>query len=392
MPTDTPTVTETKVAALREQLPTITRGGYFNSGFTGPLCRAAWEAIHAATDREFREGRMGPPARAATAAVLADARQRVATLIGADASDIALTQHTTAGITAVVQGVTWQAGDNVVTTQAEHKAGVLPLGVLRSRLGVEVRAVAPNSAVDPEALAQAMIAAIDRRTRLVVISHVLYVNGAIMPVDEVIAAAHRHGALVIVDGAQAAGVIPIDVKALDADAYALSGQKWLCGPEGTGALYVSPRALDRIAPTIVGWASVDTWQLDGHFVPNPDVSRFEIGTQYVPSMAGLAAAIGWMQDEVGLEWAGARSFALAEHLRDELRRRNVAVLTPPAHSGLVSFRGNRAPDEIVAALNAQQINIRSIFGYNCVRVSVGFFHTEQELDALLRLLIAIAVD
>lgn len=382
-PPAAPRTEQDRLAGLRSELPAVTVGGYFNGGYTGPLCRAAHQAALATAQREYRSGRMGGPARAERDRIHGQARAQAAALLGAGPGEIAVTHHTTDGMNVVAHGLAWRPGDNVVSTRVEHKGGILPLGVLRERHGVEVRAVAWSPGEPLAELPRRIAEAVDARTRLVVVSHVSYVDGGVLDLAPVVAAAHRRGALVAVDGAQSAGVLPIDVAALDVDTYAVSGQKWLCGPEGTGALYVHPRCLDRIAQTTVGWASVDAWELDGHFAPNPDATRYEIGTRNLPQLAGFAAAVDWLRTEVGLPWAAVRTSALAEQARQRLCRvPGVTVLTPDRHSGLVSLRTPMPPDELVARMAVRGFTVRSIQGYDCVRASIGFFHTEQEVTAL----------
>jgi L-cysteine/cystine lyase len=356
----------------RADLPAVRRGGYFNSGFTGPLCRPARDAMAATADREWEHGRMGP-GRTEALLAQAEARALVAELIGAPAAEVALTQHTTEGVNAVTLGLPWRPGDNAVTTQIEHKGVLLPLGALRDRHGVEVRPV-PWS----PRLIEDVVAAIDDRTRLVALSHVSYVTGAVLDLAPVVETAHRHGALVLVDGAQSAGVLPVDVAAIGADAYTVSGQKWLCGPEGSGALHVRADALDRIAPAVLGWASVTSFGLDGSYEPNPDSSRFEVGTRSRPVVDGFAAAIRWLRDDVGLPWAYERTYALAERLRSRL----TGGLTPDEHVGLVTFRPHVPAAVVVAQLAELGSTVRSVPGYDCVRASVGWFHTEAEVDEL----------
>ncbi len=377
----------TKLSRLRHDVPVVAHGGYFNSGFTGPLCRAAQQAMASAAAGELTEGRTGPAARARANEVLAEARGLIADLIGAGDGAVALTHHATDGVNIAVQGLDWRRDDNVVTTQIEHKGVALPLGVLRRRHGVQVRAVGWTPGTGPAELRAALTDAIDAGTRLVVVSHVAYVNGVVLPVADIARAARKRGALLLADGAQAAGAIRVDVTELEADMYTLSGQKWLCGPEGTGALYVAQAILDRVQQNSVGWASCETWQVDGYFTPNKDATRFEVGTRHVPAVAGLSAAIRWLREEAGLDWACERGYALAELARSRLARLpGVAVLTPAEHAGLVSFQLPGGPDRLVAHLAARDVYIRSIFGYDCARLSVGFFHTEEEIIAVTRLI------
>lgn len=369
--------------AAREALPVIAAGGYFNSGYTGPLCRAAHEAVTATSAREFATGRMGDAAREAREQVHGSARRRTARLLGARQGEVALTHHTTDGMNMIAHGLDWRPGENAVTTRVEHKGGLLPLGVLRERRGVELRTVAWEPGEPQRELPRRLAAAMDSRTKLVVVSHVSYVDGGVLDLAPVIEAAHRHGAFVAVDGAQSAGVLPVDVAALDADAYAVSGQKWLCGPEGTGALYLHPRGLDRVAQTFVGWASVDTWELDGRFVPNADVTRFEVGTRGLPQVAGFAAALGWHLDEIGTAWAAKRTADLAEEARQTLTGRpGLTVLTPDDHTGLLTVQTAVPAETVVRRMADRGFTVRTIQGYDCVRACVGWFHTADEVTAL----------
>lgn len=381
--------TAPRLADVRAALPVVAAGGYFNSGYTGPLCRAAHEAVITTSGREFSTGRMGAAARAIREDVHGRARMLVARLLGASGPhEIALTHHTTDGMNIVAHGLDWRPGDNAVTTRVEHKGGLLPLGVLRDRRGVDLRTVGWAPGEPHRDLPRRLCEAIDARTRLVVLSHVSYVDGGVLDLAPVIETAHRHGAFVAVDGAQSAGVLPIDVRVLDADAYAVSGQKWLCGPEGTGALYLHPRGLDRIAQTYVGWASVDTWELDGHFTPNADVTRFEVGTRGLPQIAGFGAALGWHLDEVGTAWAAKRTADLAEEARQTLiGRPGLTVLTPDDHTGLLSVRTEAPAEEVVRRMAERGFTVRTIQGYDCVRACVGFFHTADEVAEMTRNLI-----
>ncbi|MGH3550726.1 MAG: aminotransferase class V-fold PLP-dependent enzyme [Pseudonocardiaceae bacterium] len=374
------------LAALRPELPAVTAGGYFNSGYTGPLCGAAHKAALATAEREYRVGRMGCHARAERERIHAEARARCAALLGAGPGEIALTHHTTDGMNVVAHGLPWRPGDNVVSTKVEHKGGILPLGVLRHRYGVEVRAVAWSPGEPLKDLPRRIAEAVDGGTRLIVVSHVSYVDGGVLQLEPVLAAARRHGSAV--DGAQAAGVLPIDVAALDVDAYAISGQKWLCGPEGTGALYVHPRCLDRISQTVVGWASIKTWEMDGHFVPNSDATRYEVGTRNLPQIAAFAAAMDWLRGQVGLPWAAARTAAIAERARERLSHgTGFTVLTPEQHCGLVTIRTPLPAEELVRRMAVRGFTVRSLPGYDCVRASIGFFHTEEEVEVLIETLI-----
>ena len=201
---------------------------YLNTGTSGPLPRGAAEAIEHAMWREVDLGRASPSGLPDYAPMVQDTRQRLATLIGADVAEVALTDSTTHGINAIVWGLPWQSEDEVLTSTVEHPGIVAPLHHLARRTGVSLRTVVPD----------AIACSVTDHTRLVAVSHVSFSTGARLPIEEIAYAAHQQGALLLVDGAQAVGAVPVDVHALDVDAYAFPGQKWLCGPEGIGALYV----------------------------------------------------------------------------------------------------------------------------------------------------------
>jgi L-cysteine/cystine lyase len=231
------TTSEPQVAALRQELPVVERQVYLNTGTAGPLPRRAAAAITAANERQLLDGRASFKVYMEEYfPLLDDVRARFARLLGADVGEIALTHHTTEGMNIATWGLNWQPGDEIVATTHEHEAGLLPAYAAARRFGLGVRVVDASGSADT--VAAAVTAAISPRTRLVILSHVTFTTGAVLPVQAITEAAHRQGALVAVDGAQSAGAIPVDVHALGVDFYAVPGQKWLCGPEGVGALYV----------------------------------------------------------------------------------------------------------------------------------------------------------
>jgi L-cysteine/cystine lyase len=372
--------------AIAAELPAAVRG-YFNTGSAGPLCRAAREALAALADEHYREGRVGPGPYRRSRDVRAEARAAVAGLIGADPDEVALMPHTSEGMNVVAWGLPWRAGDVALMSDVEHQGAALPLGALRARLGVQVRTFSAARAAESlgRELARGSV-------RLVALSHVSYATGQVLPVAEIADLAHRHGALVAVDGAQSAGALPVDVRALGVDFYALPGQKWLLGPEGTGALYVRRERLLDLAPTFVGWASASAWDAAGWFVPSAGAARFEVGTVYPPGFAALTAALRWIGGEVGWDTAHARTFDLAERLRTALAATpGVRVLTPREHAGLISFAvEGRTPAAALEDLAARGLTLRTIPRPSCLRASVAWFHDEAQVDELATAVAAIA--
>jgi len=307
-----------------------------------------------------------------------DTRQRLAALIGAHPEEIAFTDSTTYGINVAVWGHRWRHDDEVLTSTVEHPGILVPLHYLARRTGVSLRTVAP----------EALPYAITDHTRMIAISHVSFSTGARLPIAEVAQAARETGALVLVDGAQAVGALPVDVHALDVDFYAFPAQKWLCGPEGMGALYV--RRGIELESTFVGIRSLHSSGPGGRDPANLTLSetatRYELGAVYRPAMHGFNAALRWLADDVGLSMVHERTRALAAYCHAALTELpHVEVLTPAgALAGLVCFR---VPgDGWVGRLEQRGVTARWIPEARCLRVSCAFFNTEAEIDRMIAVL------
>ena len=233
------------------------------------------------------------------------------------------------------------------------------------------------------------------RTKAVVLSHVSWATGMILPLRELADLAHSVGALLICDSAQGCGMVPAPVYELGVDAYACSGQKWLCGPDGTGALFVRRDRLAEISQTYMGYAGVQ-WGMsstEGFFVPPPTASRYEAATLYPPSVAGLNSSLGWLADEVGWPWIYDRIAELGRYCYDALAAiPGVAMVSPrEGKAGLTHFAlAGMPPADLTARLAEQRIMIRHTPYPSANRVSTGFYNTEEEIDRLAAAVAAIA--
>jgi len=382
-----PTQPEARLAAIREALPSTGAGIYLNTGTCGPLPRETAKAMDDLAAYELTVGRASYDYYLESLQRMAEARSAIAAILTADVETIALTHSVTDSLNIVVWGLDWKAGDRVVTTSLEHAAGYGPLQVLASRRGVDVAVVDVDRGGDHERVLAAFDRAITPATRLVVLSHVAWNTGAVLPVAEIIEIAHRRGALVVVDGAQSAGAIRVDVGALGADAYAVTAEKWLLGPEGMGALWVSPAATERIAPTFAGYFSFDTPGILPPFSAWHDARRFEFGNYHKPSVVGFARSCGWLAMFIGLDWIYERGAALARRTAAALARTpGVEVITPQdSMATLVTFRAEGwSGDQLLEELGRRAFVVaRSCPGTDWVRFSVGFFNSESELDTAL---------
>jgi L-cysteine/cystine lyase len=359
------------VDAIRSGLPVLEHVAYLNTGTFGPLPRRTTEAMTAQHRAELEGGRSGQAYWELARGLRVQARAAIAELVGAPADAVALMRSTTDGCNVAVASLRLGQEDEIVTTDDEH-FGLL--GALHAS-GARVR-VAQIRARPPDAALAAVEAEIGERTRLIALSHVTWTTGRILPVAELAG----RGIPVLVDGAQSAGAIPLNVAELGCDFYTVSGQKWLLGPDGTGGLYVRPDRLEQLAIPFPSYYSQDGYESTGEFRPVAGAVRFDVGTIPAASLLGLVESIAFA-NEAGRE-RFARARAMAERCRAALAER-FEVLTEPGQATLVSFRPGGDPEAAVATLAERGVILRGFTGLDWIRASIGFWTSEGDLDRLV---------
>jgi selenocysteine lyase/cysteine desulfurase len=350
----------------RAEFPVLERFAYLNAGTFGPLSRATMSAMAERDRLDHEHGRGGKLWFESIFALRERVREKIGRLVGAPPRNVTLTSSTTDGCNIVLAGFGLRRGDEIVTTDSEHPGLLLPLHA--SGAQVVVVEVTTRSA---EEVLDALLTAVTPRTRLLALSHVLWTTGQVMPVHEL---KRETGLPILVDGAQGAGAIPVDVGELDY--YTVSCQKWLCGPEPTGALYV--RDPERLRVAIPTFFSVQSLERDGAFVPNEGAKRFDFGWLATPSLAGLEAAL-----DDAPEWRFDRARELAAHARALLSGR-YEVVHPEAEATLVSFvapSDNPAVD--ARRLYDAGVIVRDLPGTGLLRVSCGWWNDGSDLERLL---------
>jgi L-cysteine/cystine lyase len=341
----------------RAQFPVLERYAYLNAGTNGPLARATVAALEEQAERDLQEGRSGKAYFEQMLELREDARRGFAAVLGVDTSSIALVDSTTRGCGIVLSGLGLTGEDEVITTDQEHFGLTGPLHASGARVVI--------AAADEDAI----LGAVTPRTKLIATSHVLWTTGRRLDLHRV---RRESGLPLLVDGAQSAGAIAVDVGELDY--YTVSAQKWLCAPEPTGALYVrDPESVRIVAPSYASQASYET---TGAFVPKEGAARFDAGWMGKPTLVGLVAALGTHPD-----WRYERAAETAAACA-ELLRQQVDVVTPPGHSTLVSFRPTGDPTELVARLESRGVIMRELPGRNLVRVSCGWWTSAGDLERL----------
>jgi L-cysteine/cystine lyase len=354
--------------AFRSEFPVFERVSYLNAGTEGPLPRRAAEAVRERIELEVSEGRCGRPYFEGVMELASRLRSAYANVLGCGEDEVALTGSTTDGVNTVLAGLDLRPGDEIVTSDEEHPGLLAPLGRARRRYGVQVKMV-PFADVAEAA---------SPSTRLIACSHVSWMSGRVADVQALTAT----GVPVLLDAAQAAGAIPVDVHRLGCDFYAGSGQKWLCGPEGSGCLFVRKDRLDDLLVPWPGFSSLADPEQALEFEPAEDAKRldhgFPVGLRSAWALASLEVLA-----EAGWEWIHQRAASLAQWLAGRLAELGLEV-GPRGRSTLVSWRAED-PQAEVERLAAQGFIVRSIPGAGLVRASVGAWSSEDELEGLARL-------
>jgi L-cysteine/cystine lyase len=351
---------------LRAAFPVLERLSYLNAGTNGPIPRAAADAVAAEIQAELEGGR-GDKAffEERVIARVDELRRRVAPLLGCETAELALADSTTGGVNAVLSMLELGPGDEVLTSDEEHPGVLAPLGAGRARRGFDVRAV-PFEELPGE---------VGQRTRLVAVSHVSWITGRVLDPAAI-------DAPLLLDGAQGLGAVPVDVKALGCDFYAASGQKWLCGPNGLGYLYVRQERIRELVPPWPGYGSLAQAERPLELVLQEDARRFDAGLVAPHHSAWALAALDVLTNP-GLAEVHARAAGLASRLASQLAERGLTV-APRGDSTLVSWE-SPDPEADAAGLRERGVIVRHLPGWPYVRASVGAWSSEEELERLLPL-------
>jgi L-cysteine/cystine lyase len=350
----------------RAAFPVLDGIAYLNAGSFGPLARTTVEAMEARLERDLAVGRSGGPFMDELTELRDGIRARLAGLIGVPAENVALTTSTTRGCNIAIAGLRLQPGDEVVTTDNEHFGLLGPLYAS----GATVRVARLTGRPAEEAL-EAIAAEAGPKTRLIALSHVSWLTGHVLPVEEL---RERFEVPLLVDGAQSVGAMPVDVSGYDF--YTVSGQKWLCGPDTTGALYVSdPERLDVASPSYFGQQE---YEPEGSFTAKEGAARFDSDWIALPSVAGLTSAIDTAPD-----WRYDAAVEAAVRCRELLLEAGLEVVTEPGHSTLVSFVPRGDPVETVAAAYEQGVVVRELPKTGWIRASCGYWTNDEDLERLV---------
>ena len=369
---------------------------YFQTGTYGPASDSVLQAVREAMEGEARHGPATTAGRLAHREREAAARSGLARLLNVKEEELSIDTNTSRAMQQIVRGLDWQPGDEFLMTSLEHVSTYGLSYSLMQEHGVTVKVLEAELLSDDALLAE-LAAALNERTRLICLSHIASPDGRLLPIKEAAAIAHDAGVPVLLDLAQSAGQMPVDLAALDCDFAVGSGHKWLLGPMGTGYIFVSERQMSGFRPNLIPDRS--PWTLADDPTPAPTArSRTEIGTYNHALVVGLGRAVEIMQS-IGLDTIQARIADLSRRLRRGVaqidRARIITPLEPQKSAGITSvmFDGYtkadmdglvaRLQERHQALVKAQWLTAPPDPVKVAMRISVAAFNDESEIDRLL---------
>ena len=395
----TTTLTNAHKNNLRDLCPALGNKTYFNYGGQGPLPSPSLEAITQSWQRIQELGPFTTDVWPYISAETNKTRALLGRLCGVAPHRLALTENVTSGCVLPLWGLPFKTGDRLLISDCEHPGVVAACHELARREHLEVdnlpvqqfRQGREGQHKTDAGVLQALTDSLQPRTKVVVLSHLLWNTGQLMPIPAVADQLRQHAQqpFLLVDAAQSMGQIPVEAAAQAADIYAFTGHKWTCGPEGLGGVALSERILNQANPTLIGWRSLRDETRAVMNDPDPfhhDSRRFEIATSCVPLMAGLRQSLGLLAKEGNeqerLQTIQSLSGELWRQIKELPGTTPVLEGEPPA--GLVSFQPNdrseHSPAEIVQILGSKGIWIRNLEEPICLRACTHITTEAHELS------------
>ncbi|MGK7897135.1 MAG: aminotransferase class V-fold PLP-dependent enzyme [Xenococcus sp. (in: cyanobacteria)] len=383
----------------RQQFPALQNKTYFNFGGQGTLANGALEAIIESHKYLQQAGPFSIAVNDWIQKEVALTRNAIANELGTTADTITLTENVTVGCNIPLWGIDWQPGDSILMTDCEHQGIIATVEEIARRFQLEVEICPILETLNQGNPTEVIKEYLTPQTRLVVISHLLWNTGQILPLKEIVTACHNYSQTrqqiqVLVDAAQSVGSLPLNLPESEVDYYAFTGHKWLCGPAGVGGLYISKNAFATLNPTFIGWRSIEVdskglpkaWKTNG--------KKFEVATSAFPELIGLTEAIS-----INNQWGDAtaryqRICQLSKYLWSKLQEIDglICLKNSPPEAGLVSFYiENKDSNRVVRDLEKQGFLLRTLANPYCIRACVHYLTLETEIDNLIIALRSIIV-
>jgi L-cysteine/cystine lyase len=388
-----------KVECIRGELSLPDEIIAVNAGSWGPLCNAARKAIERGYEEEANARGDDPEAMCERRSGLTryteaidEAKAVLTGFLNCKPDEVALCDSSTTGMNIFLWGYDYQPGDEIVAGSLENPAAIVPLRLLSKRRGVKL-SYADLGNGDRDAV-EAITKTVTDNTRMILISDVNFATGSRVDLKEISRFAHELGILVLADGIQAVGTHPVDVKSLEVDGYAMARHKFMCGPDGAGALYVNKEVFPQILPTYSGVFSDADHGMGKELNLMTTAQRYEVSTRPIPVIMGGTACVRWLCEGVGLSFIFNRCRKLYNELWDTLNEINgVEMISQRDQSSLMTFAiSGLETRDVVARLREQYVFTRTIVVTepSGVRLSIGAWSRESDLERIAEMVRVLA--
>lgn len=359
---------------------------YFNNGTYGPNPDLVLETLNSSLNKINATGEYGH-----TNDTITD----LSTFLNVSENELALTHNTTEGINIAAFAIPLKEKDEVILTDQEHAGNAIPWLKIKKEKNINIKVFTPKQTQEENI--EAIKSLITKKTKVIAIPHVTCTNGITFPIKAISSLARQNNIYTCIDGAHTLGTLNLDLKELDVDFYAMCGHKWLCGPGGTGVLYVNNRVLSQSEPVFVGAYSTGEWvmstQNQDYQTYNPTAHRFYYGTQNKALYDGMSAAIKF-HTSIGKQRIQDRVKALNQYLYDQLSTLSskIDILTPKDPESrlcMVTFRPkNKDYNELGEVLSQRKIRVRRVpeSNLNAIRISTHIYNFEEEIDKLVEVM------
>ena len=368
---------------IKKQFLYSAKGHYFNFAGLG-LSTGAVSSVVCSSIEEFeKSGSHGHEK-------VAEVHSKIAAFLTCGETEISITRNATEGMNIIANSIDLKAGDEVILTKHEHVGGAMPWLALQKEKGIKIKLIELD--LDGKKIISQFKSALSNKTRIVSFSHVTCTTGLILPVKEIAELCRNKGIYTSVDGAQAIGMIPLNMELMQPDFYTCSGHKWLMGPKGTGILYINKKILPICKPVFVGAYSDCGYNLNElNLEYKSSAQREEYGTRNTPLILGLGEAIDFI-NAIGLENIQKRELELTDYFRKRISKiKSLEILTPQSPELSAGILTIRFKEQDNAQINQKlmldhNMRLRSIYenDLNAIRISFSIYNSVEEVDNLIK--------
>ncbi|SDF91271.1 L-cysteine/cystine lyase [Fontibacillus panacisegetis] len=358
---------------------------YLNTAMEGLPSEQVIQSIYSSMELEHTLGPSSMKVLEKRFENLANVRKLLSDIVNASTDEIVVTSNTTEGVNIILNGLSLKPGDEILITNHENYSCIVPFMNLARFKGINIKEINippyfEDGIFNKQGLLEKISNLITPRLKLAFFSHILFTNGAELPVEEMCSLFKKHGVFTLVDGAQAVGHIPLDIEKVQCDSYAWTCSKWLNGPPGCGGLYVRRDQIERITPHFSGWRSVADFETMNY---KPSAARFEVSTLNFSLLSGLQTALE--------AYLGEGMLNRYQKIKDNTHRvvqllstrRSTSMLSIPPYNGILTFFDeNRDSNQLNVDLSNEGIVCKFIGLIGGVRLSISHLLCESSFTEM----------